>query len=75
MAAEILCKSSEIFSIIPKLEGDQIFLGILLNICDFAFDMSTDDRISLLTIHIKNKLKGRTDQLISSCNPFTYQEI
>ena len=66
---------SEIFSLIPEYEGDQIFLGTFLNACDCAYNMSTNDQQILLAIHIKNKLRGRAAQLISSRNPNTYTEI
>lgn len=68
-------KLSEIFSIVPEFEGDPIFLGTFLNACDCAYRMSQDDQQYLLTIHIKNKLKGRAAQLISSRNPTSYPEI
>nr|XP_023011636.1 uncharacterized protein LOC111501933 [Leptinotarsa decemlineata] len=68
-------KLSEIFSIVPEFEGDQIFLTTFTNACDCAYQMSTRDQRNLLTIHIKNKLRGRAAQLISSRNPETYQEI
>lgn len=66
---------SEIFSIIPEFEGDQISLGTFINACDVADTMSTEDQKILLVIHIKNKLKGRAAQLINSRNPSTYEEI
>lgn len=68
-------KLSEIFSIIPEFEGDQIFLGNFLNACDCAYDMATTQQKTLLVIHLKNKLKGRAGQLISSRNPNSYLEI
>ncbi|KAJ8982457.1 hypothetical protein NQ317_000415 [Molorchus minor] len=68
-------KLSEIFSIVPEYEGDQIFLGTFLNACDCAYNMANSDQRHLLMIHIKNKLKGRAAQLISSRNPLSYVEI
>ena len=68
-------KLSEIFSIVPEFEGDQIFLGTFLNACDHAYNMSTTDQKVLLVIHIKNKLRGRAAQLVSSRNPGSYLEI
>lgn len=68
-------KLSEIFSIIPEFEGDQIFLGTFLNACDHAYNMATTDQKILLVIHIKNKLRGRAAQLVSSRNPGSYLEI
>lgn len=68
-------KLSEIFSLIPEFEGDQISLGTFLNSCDCAYKMATTEQRLLLVIHIKNKLKGRAAQLINSRNPSTYLEI
>lgn len=68
-------KLSEIFSIVPEYEGDQIFLQTFLNACDCAYNMSTRNQKALLVIHIKNKLRGRAAQLISSRNPLSYIEI
>ncbi|KAJ8973092.1 hypothetical protein NQ317_006483 [Molorchus minor] len=68
-------KLSEIFSIVPEYEGDQIFLGTFLNARDCAYNMANSDQRHLLMIHIKNKLKGRAAQLISSRNPLSYVEI
>lgn len=68
-------KLSEIFSIIPEFDGDQIFLQTFLNACDCAFGMSTGNQKLLLVIHIKNKLRGRAAQLINSRNPSSYFEI
>lgn len=65
---------SEIFSIIPEFEGEQISLGTFINACDVADTMATGDQKVLLVIHIKNK-KGRAAQLINSRNPSTYEEI
>lgn len=73
---EVECyKLSEIFSIIPEFEGDQIFLGTFINACDCAYNMSSQNQKALLVIHIKNKLRGRAAQLISSRNPNSYLEI
>lgn len=75
-AAEIESyKLSEIFSIVPEFEGDQIFLGTFLNACECAYNMSTASQRDLLVIHIKNKLRGRAAQLVSSRNPNSYIEI
>lgn len=68
-------KLSEIFSIVPEYEGDQIFLGNFLNACDCAYDMATEQQRVFLIIHIKNKLRGRAAQLINSRNPASYSEI
>lgn len=68
-------KLSEIFSIVPEYEGDQIFLGNFINACDCAYNMANTQQRVFLVIHIKNKLRGRAAQLISSRNPTTYNEI
>lgn len=68
-------KLSEIFSIVPEFDGDQISLGTFLNACDCANDMAIDNQKLLLVIHIKNKLRGRAAQLINSRNPSSYVEI
>ncbi|KAL1493810.1 hypothetical protein ABEB36_009498 [Hypothenemus hampei] len=59
-------KLSEIFSIVPEFDGDQIFLGNFLNACDCAYDLANTQQKKFLTIHIKNKLKGGAAQLINS---------
>lgn len=68
-------KLSEIFSIIPEYEGDQIFLSTFLHACECAYNMSNTEQKNLLVIHIKNKLRGRAAQLISSRNPVSFLEI
>ncbi|KAJ8911541.1 hypothetical protein NQ315_012794 [Exocentrus adspersus] len=68
-------KLSEVFSIVPEFEGDQIVLGTFLNACEHAFSMAVGEHRKLLIIHIKNKLKGRAAQLINSRNPATWDEI
>lgn len=70
-----LYRLSEIFSIVPEFEGDQIFLNTFLNACDHAHGMAVGDQETLLTLHIKNKLRGRAAQLINSRNPATWPEI
>lgn len=68
-------KLSEIFSIVPEYEGDQIFLGTFLNACDCAYQMASQTQKQLSLIHIKNKLRGIAAQLISSRNPLSYLEV
>ncbi|XP_050308276.1 uncharacterized protein LOC126744767 [Anthonomus grandis grandis] len=68
-------KLSEIFSIVPEFEGDQIFLSNFIIACDCAYDMANAQQKVFLVIHIKNKLRGRAAQLISSRNPMSYIEI
>ncbi|KAJ8978278.1 hypothetical protein NQ317_009618 [Molorchus minor] len=68
-------KLSEVFSIIPEFDGNQIALNTFLNSCSTAFDMAIGNQKILLTIHIKNKLKGRAAELINSRNPTTWDEI
>jgi len=62
---------AEIFSIIPEFDGDAIFLGTFLQ----AYNMVVGEQRDLLVIHIKNKLKGRAAQLVSSRNLLSYLEI
>lgn len=68
-------KLSEIFSIIPEFDGDQIFLNTFLYACDCANSMANIEQKVLLSIHIKNKLRGKAAQLINSRNPLSYNEI
>lgn len=68
-------KLSEIFSIIPEYDGNQIFLQTFLNSCNCAYSMAVGDQKLLLTLHIKNKLRGRAAELINSRNPTTWEEI
>lgn len=68
-------KLSEIFSLIPEFDGDQISLGTFLNACDCANDMTVGNQKVLLVIHIKNRLRGRAAQLVNSRNPSSYAEI
>ena len=76
MATEIEpYKLSEIFSLIPEFDGDQIFLNTFLNACNHAYRMCIEDQRLLLTLHIKNKLRGRAAQLINSRDTQTWQDI
>ncbi|KAJ8977201.1 hypothetical protein NQ317_011212 [Molorchus minor] len=68
-------KLSEVFSIIPEFDGNQINLTTFLNSCTTAYDMAVGNQKTFLTIHIKNKLKGRAAELINSRNPNTWDEI
>lgn len=68
-------KLSEIFSIIPEFDGEQIFLHTFLSACDCANSMATGNQKMLLSIHIKNKLRAKAAQIINSRNPNSYQEI
>lgn len=70
-----LYKLSEIFSIVPEFEGDQIFLNTFLNACDHAQRMAVGDQKTLLNLHIKNKLKGKAAQLVNSRNAESWYEI
>ncbi|KAJ8951516.1 hypothetical protein NQ318_000212 [Aromia moschata] len=68
-------KLSEVFSLIPEYDGNQIFLNTFLNSCTTAFGMAVGNQKVFLTLHIKNKLKGRAAELINSRNPETWDEI
>ena len=45
-------KLSEIFSLIPEFDGDQISLNTFLNSCDCANNMAVGDQKELLVIFI-----------------------
>lgn len=68
-------KLNEIFSIVPEYDGNQINLNTFLNSCKTAYDMSVGNQTVLLTVHIKNKLKGRAAELVNSRNPTSWEEI
>ena len=68
-------KLSEIFSIIPEFDGNPINLQTFLNSCIYAQGMAINEQKLLLTIHIKNKLRGKAAELINSRNPDTWAEI
>lgn len=68
-------KLSEIFSIIPEFDGNPITLQTFLNSCVYAQSMAINDQKLLLTLHIKNKLRGKAAELINSRNPATWAEI
>ena len=68
-------KLSEVFSIVPEFDGDQISLSTFINACDHAYSMAVGNQKTLLVIHIKNKLKGKAAQLVNSRNPSSYNEI
>ncbi|KAJ8972922.1 hypothetical protein NQ317_010580 [Molorchus minor] len=68
-------KLSEIFSIIPEYDGNQINLNTFLNSCRIGHEMAVDNQKVLLTVHIKNKLKGRAAELVNSRNPSTWEDI
>lgn len=46
-------KLSEIFKIVTKFDGDQIFLQTLLDTCDYESNMATNNRKLQLVIHMK----------------------
>lgn len=66
---------SEIFSIVPEYDGDQIHLNTFLNSCRTAYDMAIGNQKALLTVHIKNKLKGRASEAVNCRSPNTWEEI
>lgn len=68
-------KLSEIFSIIPEFDGNSINLQTFINSCGYAHSMAINEQKLLLTIHIKNKLRGKAAELINSRNPATWAEI
>lgn len=68
-------KLSEIFSIIPEYDGNQIFLQTYLNSVRCAYGMSVGNQKVLLTLHVKNKLRGKAAEIINSRNPSTWEEI
>lgn len=68
-------KLSEIFSIIPEYDGNQINLTTFLNSCRTAYNMSIGNQVVLLTVHIKNQLTGRAAELVNSRDPTSWDEI
>ncbi|KAJ8967814.1 hypothetical protein NQ317_004049 [Molorchus minor] len=68
-------KLSEIFSVIPEYDGNQIFLQTFLNAVRCANSMAIGNQRILLTLHVKNKLRGKAAELINSRNPSTWEEI
>lgn len=65
----------ELFMLIPEYDGDQILLNAFINSCDIAFSIAVDQQEFLLTVHIKNKLKGKASQLINCRNVETWRDI
>ncbi|KAJ8978098.1 hypothetical protein NQ317_018964 [Molorchus minor] len=51
-------KLSEIFSVIPEYDGNQIFLQTFLNAVRCANSMAIGNQRILLTLHVKNKLRA-----------------
>lgn len=68
-------KLSEIFSLVPEYDGDQISLNTFINACNRALQMCTNDQQILLAIKIKNQLRGKAAQLINSRDLNTWDEI
>lgn len=68
-------KLSEIFSLIPEYDGDQILLNTFINACNCAHRMCIEEQRIFLTLHIKNKLSGKAAQLINSRDVQTWVEI
>lgn len=59
-------KLSEIFSLIPEYDGDQITLSNFIRSCSSAFSIINDSQKELLIVHLRNKLKGRAANIINS---------
>lgn len=72
---DYIYRLQDLFTIIPEFEGDQILLHTFINSCNAAFQLAEDYQIPLITLHIKNKLKGRASQLINSRQLNTWNEI
>uniref|UniRef100_V5FZK3 Retrotransposon gag domain-containing protein n=1 Tax=Anoplophora glabripennis TaxID=217634 RepID=V5FZK3_ANOGL len=68
-------KLNEIFSIVREYDGNQINLNTFLSSCKTAYDMAIGNQKLLLTVHVKNKLKGRAAEIVNSRNPTTWDEI
>ncbi|KAJ8977809.1 hypothetical protein NQ317_000066 [Molorchus minor] len=68
-------KLSEIFSVIPEYDGNKIFLQTFLNAVRCANSMAIGNQRILLTLHVKDKLRGKAAELINSRNPSTWEEI
>lgn len=67
-------KLSEIFSIVPEYDGNPIFLQTFLHACSQAYRMAVADQKILLSLHIKNKLRGKAAEVVNSRNPTTWGE-
>ncbi|KAJ8914817.1 hypothetical protein NQ315_014563 [Exocentrus adspersus] len=65
----------EIFSIVPEFDGNQIFLNTFLNAVKCAQDMAVGNQKKFLTLHVKNKLRGKAAELKNSRNPSSWEEI
>lgn len=59
-------KLTELFSLIPEYDGDQILLESFLSSCQAALHISNVEQKVLVIIHIKNKLRGKASQLVNS---------
>lgn len=68
-------KLSEIFSLVPEYDGDQISLNTFTQACNQANQMCTADQKLLLLIKIKNQLRGKAAQLINSRNLSTWDNV
>ena len=68
-------KLSEIFSIVPEFDGNPMFLQTFITACTHAQGMAVEDQRILLTLDIKNRLRGKAAELINSRNPATWAEI
>ena len=66
---------SEIFSIVPEFDGNPVFLQTFITACVHAQGMAVEDQRILLTLHIKNRLRGKAAELVNSRNPATWPEI
>lgn len=64
--ADYSYKLSEIFSLIPEYDGDQITLSNFIRSCSSAFSITKDEQKDLLIVHLRNKLKGRAANIINS---------
>lgn len=68
-------KLTDLFSIIPEYDGDQILLNSFINSSETALSLADDLQLQLVLVHIKNKLRGKASQLINSRNITKWQEI
>lgn len=68
-------KLNELCQIIPEYDGDSVLLNTFISSCDAAFQVATEEQKYLLTVHLKNKLRGRASQLINSRELRSWIEI
>lgn len=59
-------KLSELFSLVPEFNGDQVQLNGFIEACDTVIGLAEPHQVPLLLVHFKNKLKAKASQIINS---------